>query len=320
MNGLTNGAKKRAVDVAAACGAVEVLKDLVKLGCDVEGFRFPCRRASGRTRGEGEEESGEEVGCRRKPAGRGVGRGRRQQERGSEAASPADLVKTSPLSLAAFKGHSSSVRLLLAPPGRASVDAASGEGMESPLMAAVGGARAKAVLILLRGGADLGRVSGSGECLRSGWREFLERARKKAEQGEQEGGGGRGEARTAAEVRKEAKKVKKLMLQCTEGWCRKSERVWTHRGLQVARLVLDGREATQTFHGRSLGAMCDDMRREIMGYLCREDFVVPAEARESADGGDRGDFEGNFKVRTNRAGGGEERREELLSVARSSSK
>ena len=150
-------------------------------------------------------------------------------------------------------------------------------------MMAVRGSWGKVVKFLLRCGADVNVADDKGRCLRTDLRKFK----------------GTG---------KEGRKCLRLIEYCGMGWCEKIESaVWTKWGRKVVKLVMEG--GAEAEFGWGLGYQGDDIRREILGWLGRDDFI----ANRRRNGREQGKVvEGDFwdSIMEDGESGGEDEAEE----------
>ncbi|GMH97649.1 hypothetical protein TrST_g10688 [Triparma strigata] len=293
LDRMINARKRRCIDICARNNSVETLKLLIDRKCDVSAFRF----SGGKIR------YGDSF-----PASGGAGRLGSDFEFRSSLNEKAS-IKQSPLCLAAERGNSATLSLLVQT--GADVDERSGDNSETPLMAAVKYGRANTVKFLLRKGAGVWVNNRNNLNLVDHLDIFLNSVRSKNPSlnfsdtvgAEMSGGdwagsgvsraasihgdddsdddGEAGEKQTSnSQDRKSARKIKRLLRLSLEGWSMDAHKVWGGHGRRAVDCWLDSRFREE---GRSFIPI--EVKMHILGFLSRQHWIRVEGVAEVGEGG-----------------------------------
>jgi ankyrin repeat protein len=242
-----NNTSKRILDIACSNNSIGIVNHLINLGCYCGPYKYYYHDKKDNYN-------------RRKTVGSFMKDKEQLNYTNDTIDEDYDCVKISPMAKAAEKGHLDIVSMLLAT-RKVKVDEVSGVDRSTACMQAVAKAKPKVVKYLLRCGADLRVADKHGRSLHKDAQKFLPNKPDKS--------AGEG----AAALRKYRTKVKKLLTYAVSPWNQKVEdNSWSLWGIAVAKLVLDGVPEVET--GWGLGEQGIDMRREIMKFLTRDDFIA----------------------------------------------
>ena len=183
--------------------------------------------------------------------------------------------KRSPLCLAAEKGQTSCLNLLIE--AGASIDEATGDEELTPIMCAVRFLRLEAVRFLLVSGCDLEASNKGGSSVVNSLQHFLSYRAGKEASTEGEGGVNFVSESKEKSTSKMKLQIKHLIECAVSGWSEKNQETWTGAGREVADLVINGIRPPVTSTSSpssSIDVIPEEVRKVILSFCQRGDWLA----------------------------------------------